>query len=58
MISANRPGDNDPLSVGRPLEGVEVKTLPDGELLARGPSLMLGYWNNPQATAATIDADG
>jgi long-chain acyl-CoA synthetase len=58
VISANRPGDNDPLSVGRPLEGVEIKTLADGELLARGPSLMMGYWNNPQATAATIDADG
>ncbi len=58
VISANRPGDNDPLSVGRPLEGVEVKTLADGELLARGPSLMMGYWNNPEATAATIDADG
>jgi long-chain acyl-CoA synthetase len=58
VISANRPGDNDPLSVGRPLEGVEIKTLADGELLTRGPSLMMGYWNNPQATAATIDADG
>jgi long-chain acyl-CoA synthetase len=58
VISANRPGDNDPLSVGRPLEGVEVRTLADGELLARGPSLMLGYWNNPEATAAAIDPDG
>lgn len=58
VISANRPGDNDPLSVGRPLEGVEIKTLADGELLARGPSLMMGYWNNPEATAATIDPDG
>jgi long-chain acyl-CoA synthetase len=58
VICANRPGDNDPLSVGRPLAGVEVKTLPDGELLARGPSLMLGYWNNPEATAAAIDPDG
>jgi long-chain acyl-CoA synthetase len=30
----------------------------NGELCARGPNIMLGYWNNPQATAAMIDRDG
>ena len=58
VISVNRLGDNDPLSVGRPLSGVEIKTLPDGELVVRGPELMLGYWNNPAATAAIIDKEG
>ena len=58
VISVNRLGDNDPVSVGRPLSGVEIKTLPNGELVVRGPQLMLGYWNNPAATEAIIDKDG
>ena len=58
VISVNRLGDNDPVSVGQPLSGVEIKTLPDGELLVRGSEIMLGYWNNPAATAAIIDKEG
>jgi long-chain acyl-CoA synthetase len=58
VVCCNRLADNDPLSVGRPLSGVEVKTLADGELLVRGPSTMLGYWNNPVATDAMIDKEG
>ncbi|QDU30881.1 Long-chain-fatty-acid--CoA ligase [Anatilimnocola aggregata] len=56
-------------TVGRPLPGWDVKivepetgkTLPDnqqGELCARGHGVMLGYYNNPEATASAIDADG
>jgi long-chain acyl-CoA synthetase len=58
VISANRLDDNVPASVGRPLEGVEIKTTPEGELCARGAAVMLGYWNNRAATEAMIDADG
>jgi len=58
VIAANREGDNDPLTVGRPLEGVEVRCGEAGELLVRGPNVMLGYWNNPSATAGAIDPDG
>ncbi|MHB8550079.1 MAG: AMP-dependent synthetase/ligase, partial [Acidiferrobacterales bacterium] len=58
VISCNRLGDNEPASVGRPVTGVEVRTLDDGELLVRGAEVMLGYWNNPVATEAAIDADG
>jgi long-chain acyl-CoA synthetase len=58
VLAANRAHDNDPASVGRPLEGVELRCADSGELLARGPNVMLGYWNNPQATAAMIDGDG
>jgi long-chain acyl-CoA synthetase len=58
VLAANRENDNDPTSVGRPLEGIELKCADSGELLARGPNVMLGYWNNPQATAAAIDSEG
>ena len=45
-------------TVGRVVTGVEVKIAKDGEILARGPNIMKGYWNNPDATASAIDADG
>ncbi|WP_297006492.1 long-chain fatty acid--CoA ligase [uncultured Corynebacterium sp.] len=44
--------------VGRPLNGIEAKVESDGELLLRGPSIMDGYHNNPQATAEVFTEDG
>jgi long-chain acyl-CoA synthetase len=58
VISGNRLDDNDPASVGAPLQGVEVRIADDGEILARGENIMMGYWHHPEATAATIDKDG
>ncbi|HDK03051.1 MAG TPA: long-chain fatty acid--CoA ligase, partial [Gammaproteobacteria bacterium] len=58
VIGVNRPADNDPASIGPPIDGVEVRIGANGELLARGPNVMLGYWNQPQATAQMIDAEG
>ncbi len=58
VLAANRMGDNDPLSVGHALEGIELRLNAAGELLARGPNVMLGYWNNPDATRTAVDADG
>jgi long-chain acyl-CoA synthetase len=58
VLAANRMNDNDPTSVGRALEGIELRCDDKGELLARGPCVMLGYWNQPEATAAMIDQDG
>jgi long-subunit acyl-CoA synthetase (AMP-forming) len=45
-------------TVGPPAPGVEVKLAPDGELLVRSEVVMLGYRNDPEATAAAIDDDG
>ncbi|HET9338593.1 MAG TPA: AMP-dependent synthetase/ligase [Casimicrobiaceae bacterium] len=58
VISVNRLSDNEPDTVGRPLDGVEVRIAKSGELLARGENVMLGYWRNDEATRAAIDADG
>ena len=58
VISVNRPEANVPESVGMPLDNVEVRTAADGELLARGPSIMKGYWNNPEASAKSLDREG
>ncbi|WP_313005632.1 AMP-dependent synthetase/ligase, partial [Corynebacterium variabile] len=44
--------------VGRPLNGIEAKVDSDGELLLRGPSIMDGYHNNPEATAEVFTEDG
>ncbi len=45
-------------TVGPVIEDVEVITAPDGEILVRGPNVMLGYLNRPQRTAEVIDAEG
>jgi long-chain acyl-CoA synthetase len=45
-------------SVGRPLPGVEVATASDGELLIRGPNVMLRYHASPEETAEAIDVAG
>jgi long-chain acyl-CoA synthetase len=58
VISVSTPRAHKTGSVGRPLEGVEVKVATDGEILTRGPLVMLGYWKQTQATADTIDTDG
>ena len=58
IISANPLDDNEPASVGVALPGIEVKLGGDNELLTRSPCVMMGYWNNPEATKAVIDEDG
>ncbi|MFI5142754.1 MAG: AMP-dependent synthetase/ligase [Thermoanaerobaculales bacterium] len=58
VIAANRLDANRLGSVGQVLTGVQVRIAPDGEILARGENIMMGYWNKPAATAEAIDADG
>ncbi len=58
VVSSNALEDNIPASVGKPLRGVEVRLGEMDELLTRSPSVMMGYWNNPEATEKSIDSDG
>jgi len=45
-------------SVGMTIEGVEVKISDDGEILCKGPNVMLGYYNDPEQTKSVFDEEG
>lgn len=57
MISFTRPGELLPGSVGKALPCVQLKFV-DGELCAKGPNLMQGYYHRPEETAEVVDQDG
>ncbi|WP_200244657.1 AMP-binding protein [Lamprobacter modestohalophilus] len=58
VVSNSTPETFIPGWVGKPLPGVELRLGPQQELYVRGPNRCLGYWQQPEATAQTIDADG
>jgi long-subunit acyl-CoA synthetase (AMP-forming) len=56
--TCNRPGHVKIGTVGPPAPGCEIKIADDGEVLVHAPFVMLGYRNQPEQTAETIDPDG
>ncbi|MGH7192478.1 MAG: AMP-dependent synthetase/ligase, partial [Candidatus Saccharimonadales bacterium] len=54
VISAATPAAMKLGTAGRPIPGVDVNIAADGEILTRGPHVMMGYWNKPQATAEVL----
>jgi acyl-CoA synthetase (AMP-forming)/AMP-acid ligase II len=66
LCTATRPSDTDEIvasTVGSPLPEVELRLVARntdgvGEIVARSPAMMTGYWNDPAATAEAVDLDG
>jgi len=57
-VNSPRPRQTRLGTVGLPLEDVELRFAPDGELLVKGPNVMRSYWNKPDETAEAFDEDG
>ncbi len=58
VLASSAPKQHRPGSVGKALSTVELKVAEDGEILAKGPGVMKGYWADPRATAESVDDSG
>lgn len=58
VITVQKPGEMRVGTSGKPLRDVEIKIAEDGEILAKGPNIMKGYYNNQEKTDEVITKDG
>jgi long-chain acyl-CoA synthetase len=58
VLTVNRLDDFKFGTVGKPIPGVELKIADDGEIMAKGPNIMQGYYGNRKATEEVIDKEG
>ncbi len=58
VLTTNTPTRNRAGTTGQPIAGVEIAIAEDGEILARGPNIMKGYYKAPDKTAEVLDDDG
>ncbi len=58
LLTVNLIAENNPATIGKAVPGVELRVAENGALFARGPNVMMGYWNNPDATRQVLSDDG
>ena len=58
VISVNRENCNNPVTVGQPIPGLQIRLGDMEELQVKGPTVMKGYWKRPDATAEVFTEDG